>query len=52
MASWIKNYATGPAIFWNYDGGAADGTALTIANETTGSVPDATAAFRSDFEGY
>ena len=50
MASWIKTYATGPAIFWNYDSGAA-GTVLTIANETTG-VPDASAAFRSDFEGY
>ena len=51
MASWIKTNATGPAIFWNYDNGA-DGTVLTIPNETTGSVPDASSAFRTDFEGY
>jgi Glycosyl hydrolase family 26 len=51
MASWIKTYATGPTIFWNYDDGA-DGTVLTIPNETTGAVPDASSAFRSDFEGY
>jgi len=52
MASWIKTYATGPTIFWNYDDGATDGTMLTVPNESTGAVPDATAAFRSDFEGY
>lgn len=51
MAAWIKSYATGPAIFWNYDDGAP-GTLLTIPNETTGNVPDATAAFKSDFSGY
>jgi Glycosyl hydrolase family 26 len=51
MASWIKSYATGPTIFWNYDDGA-DGTVLTVPDETTGDVPDATAAFRNDFTGY
>jgi hypothetical protein len=48
MAAWIKAYATGPAIFWNYDNGADD-TVLTIPDETTGDVPAASGAFRSDF---
>jgi hypothetical protein len=51
MAAWIKSYATGPTIFWNYDNGA-DATVLTIPDETTGDVPDATSAFKSDFAGY
>ncbi|MGH3280621.1 MAG: glycosyl hydrolase [Trebonia sp.] len=50
MADWIKSHATGPAVFWNYDDGAPD-VLLTIPNETTGDVPDATAAFKGDFAG-
>jgi hypothetical protein len=50
MASWIKTNATGPSIFWDYDSGAT-GTVLTT-NAITGGVPDASAAFRTDFEGY
>ena len=46
MTAWIKAYATGPAIFWNY----GDGTLpLDIPNYTSGSTPDATAAFKSAF---
>ena len=51
MASWIKTYATGPAIFWDYDSGAT-GTVLTVPNVVTGGVPAASTAFRTDFEGY
>jgi hypothetical protein len=51
IAAWIKSYATGPAIFWNYDDGA-EGTVLTIPEETTGDVPNATAAFKNVFAGY
>ena len=46
MADWIKTYATGPAIFWNY----GDGTlALNIPGYTSSDTPDATAAFKSAF---
>jgi hypothetical protein len=46
MANWIKTYATGPAIFWNY----GDGTlALDIPNYTSGGTPDASAAFLAAF---
>jgi hypothetical protein len=47
MAAWIKANATGPTIFWNYDG--SDVTTLTIPGESTGQVPNSTAAFKSDF---
>jgi hypothetical protein len=46
MAAWIKAYATGPAIFWNYSGGTLP---LDIPNYTSGSTPDATAAFKTAF---
>jgi hypothetical protein len=46
MAAWIKAYATGPAIFWNYSGGTLP---LDIPNYTSGSTPDATAAFKAAF---
>jgi hypothetical protein len=46
MADWIKAYASGPVIFWNY----GDGTLpLDIPNYTSGGTPDATAAFKSAF---
>ena len=46
MADWIKAYASGPGIFWNY----GDGTLpLDIPNYTSGSTPDATAAFKAAF---
>jgi hypothetical protein len=46
MANWIKAYASGPVIFWNY----GDGTLpLDIPNYTSGGTPDATAAFKSAF---
>jgi Glycosyl hydrolase family 26 len=51
MASWIKTNATGPSIFWNYDSGSTE-TVLTVPNQVTGGVPDASDAFRTDFEGY
>jgi hypothetical protein len=47
MAAWIKANATGPAIFWNGD--SSDVTNLTIPGESTGQVPNSTAAFQSDF---
>jgi hypothetical protein len=46
MASWIKSYATGPAIFWNYGGGTLQ---LDVPNYTDGGIPDATAAFKAAF---
>jgi hypothetical protein len=46
MAAWIKAYATGPVIFWNYGGGTL---ALDIPNDTTGGTPNATAAFKAAF---
>jgi Glycosyl hydrolase family 26 len=46
MAAWIKAYATGPAIFWNYGGGTL---ALDIPKETSGGTPNASAAFKTDF---
>ena len=46
MTSWIKAYATGPAIFWNYGGGTLP---LDIPNYTSGGTPDATAAFKAAF---
>jgi hypothetical protein len=46
MADWIKAYATGPAIFWNYGGGTLT---LSIPNYTSDGTPDATAAFKSAF---
>ena len=46
IAAWIKAYATGPAIFWNYGGGTLP---LDIPNYTSGGTPDATAAFKAAF---
>ena len=46
MAAWIKSYASGPVIYWNYAGGTLP---LDIPNYTSGGTPDATAAFRSAF---
>ncbi len=46
MADWVKSYATGPVIFWNYGGGTLP---LDIPNYTSGGTPDATAAFRAAF---
>lgn len=46
MAAWIKSYASGPVIFWNYAGGTLP---LDIPNYTSGGTPNATAAFRSAF---
>jgi hypothetical protein len=46
MAAWIKSYASGPVIFWNYSGGTLP---LDIPNYTSGGTPGATAAFRSAF---
>ena len=46
MADWIKSYASGPVIFWNYGGGTLP---LDIPNYTSGGTPDATAAFKSAF---
>ncbi len=46
MAAWIKAYATGPAIYWNYGGGTLQ---LDIPNYTDGDTPDATAEFKSAF---
>jgi Glycosyl hydrolase family 26 len=46
MADWIKAYASGPVIFWNY----GDGTLpLDIPSYTSGDTPDATAAFKAAF---
>jgi hypothetical protein len=47
MAEWIKSNATGPCIFWNYSGGTLP---LDIPNYTSGSTPDATAAFKAAFD--
>ncbi len=46
MAAWIKAYATGPVIFWNYGGGTLT---LDIPDDASGSTPDATAAFKAAF---
>ena len=46
MADWIKAYASGPVIFWNYSGGTLP---LDIPNYTSGGTPDATAAFLAAF---
>jgi hypothetical protein len=46
MAAWIKSYASGPVIYWNYSGGTLP---LDIPGYTSGGTPDATAAFRSAF---
>ena len=46
MTQWIKAYATGPAIFWNYGGGTLP---LDIPNYTDGGTPDATAIFKAAF---
>ena len=46
MASWIKAYATGPAIFWNFGDGNLP---LHIPNYTTANTPAATAAFKTAF---
>jgi hypothetical protein len=46
MANWIKANATGPAIFWNANGGTLQ---LDIPNYTTGDTPNATAAFYAAF---
>jgi hypothetical protein len=46
MAAWIKAYDTGPAIFWNYGGGTLT---LNIPNYTSGTTPNATAAFKAAF---
>jgi hypothetical protein len=44
MAKWIKANATGPAIFWNANGGTLE---LDIPNYATGDTPNATAAFKA-----
>ena len=46
MAQWIKTYATGPALFWNYAGGTLP---LDIPNYTSGGTPNASAVFKSAF---
>ena len=46
MANWIKTYATGPAIYWNYSGGTLP---LDIPNYTDGGTPDASAVFKAAF---
>jgi hypothetical protein len=46
MAAWVKAYATGPVIFWNYGGGTLT---LDIPGYTTGDTPNATAVFKSAF---
>lgn len=46
ITQWIKAYATGPAIFWNYGGGTLT---LDIPNYTDGDTPDATAVFKAAF---
>jgi hypothetical protein len=46
MTDWIKANATGPVIFWNYNGGTL---ALDIPNYTNGDTPDATAVFQTAF---
>jgi hypothetical protein len=46
MTQWIKTYATGPALFWNYAGGTLP---LNIPNYTDGGTPNATAIFRAAF---
>jgi len=46
MTDWIKANATGPVIFWNYEGGTL---ALDIPNYTNGDTPDATAVFQAAF---
>jgi Glycosyl hydrolase family 26 len=46
MADWIKAYASGPAIFWNYGGGTLT---LNIPGYTSDDTPDATAAFKAAF---
>jgi hypothetical protein len=46
MADWIKANATGPAIFWNFGSGTLP---LDIPNYTSGSTPNATAAFKAAF---
>jgi Glycosyl hydrolase family 26 len=46
MSDWIKDNASGPAIFWNF----GDGTLpLNIPGYTDGGTPDATAVFKSAF---
>jgi hypothetical protein len=47
MANWIKAYATGPVIYWNYAGGTLP---LDIPNYTSGGTPNATAAFKAAFD--
>jgi hypothetical protein len=48
ISSWFKANLTGPAIFWNYGGGT-----LTLdipnASNNSGTTPDATSAFKSQF---
>jgi glycosyl hydrolase family 26 len=44
MANWIKANATGPAIFWNANGGTLQ---LDIPNYASGGTPNATAAFKA-----
>ena len=46
MSQWIKSYATGPVIFWNYGGGTLT---LDIPGYTDGDTPDATAVFKQEF---
>ena len=46
MTQWIKTYASGPALFWNYGGGTLQ---LDIPNYTNGGTPNATAVFKSAF---
>jgi len=46
MGKWIKANATGPAIFWNF---AEGNMPLDIPNYTSGSTPNATAAFKDEF---
>jgi hypothetical protein len=46
IASWIKDNATGPAIYWNYANGTLP---LDIPNYTSGGTPSATAAFKAAF---
>jgi Glycosyl hydrolase family 26 len=46
ITDWIKTYISGPAIYWNTNGGTL---ALDIPNYTTGNTPNATAVFKAAF---
>ena len=46
MTQWIKTYASGPALFWNYGGGTLQ---LNIPNYTNGGTPNASAIFKAAF---